>query len=140
VQLFLFEIEFLRFQTYNIHTILLLQIISVTAKLNMDNKDYKKTQKVTWLTDTSRAPPIPTLCVYFDHLITKPILSKDDDFKNYINKNTRVSSFDYLHFRDGWYDTAITSFPKISNCTYFKLYLFKCLKQCLQSWLHGFNK
>ena len=72
------------------------QITGVKAKLNLDNKDYKKTQKVTWLADTHRFPPISTLCVYFDHLLTKPVLEKGDDFKDYINKNTRVGVIVYL--------------------------------------------
>jgi len=67
------------------------QVSSVEAKLNLDNRDYKKTQKVTWLADTSKAPPIPALCVYFDHIMTKPVLAKDDNFKDFINKNSRVS-------------------------------------------------
>ncbi|XP_076817359.1 bifunctional glutamate/proline--tRNA ligase-like [Clavelina lepadiformis] len=65
------------------------KITAVEAKLNLDNRDYKKTQKVTWLADSTKAAPIPTLCVYFDHIISKPILGKDDDFKNFVNKNTR---------------------------------------------------
>uniref|UniRef100_H2Z6K1 Uncharacterized protein n=1 Tax=Ciona savignyi TaxID=51511 RepID=H2Z6K1_CIOSA len=66
------------------------QVTSVDAKLNLDNRDYKKTQKVTWLADSDKAPPIPTLCVTFGHIITKPILAKDDNFKDFINKDTRV--------------------------------------------------
>uniref|UniRef100_H2Z6K5 Bifunctional glutamate/proline--tRNA ligase n=1 Tax=Ciona savignyi TaxID=51511 RepID=H2Z6K5_CIOSA len=65
------------------------KVTSVDAKLNLDNRDYKKTQKVTWLADSDKAPPIPTLCVTFGHIITKPILAKDDNFKDFINKDTR---------------------------------------------------
>lgn len=62
------------------------------AKLNLDNKDYRKTQKVTWLADASMAPPIPVTCVHFDHIITKPVLGKDDDFKNFLNKDSKVGN------------------------------------------------
>nr|XP_002126649.2 LOW QUALITY PROTEIN: bifunctional glutamate/proline--tRNA ligase [Ciona intestinalis] len=65
------------------------KITSIGAKLNLENRDYKKTQKVTWLAESEKAPPIPTVCVTFDHIITKPVLSKDDNFKDFINKNTR---------------------------------------------------
>lgn len=65
------------------------KIVSLDAKLNLDNKDYKKTTKITWLAESSRAPPIPTVCVTYEHLITKPVLGKDEDFKQYINRNTK---------------------------------------------------
>lgn len=68
------------------------KITSVEAEPNLDNKDYKKTLKLTWLADTKKAPFTPTWCVYFDHIISKPVLAKDEDFKQYVNKNTRVSN------------------------------------------------
>ncbi|XP_027754222.1 bifunctional glutamate/proline--tRNA ligase isoform X6 [Empidonax traillii] len=65
------------------------KIESINAKLNLDNKDFKKTTKITWLAETPRAPLIPTVCVNYDHLITKPVLGKDEDFKQYINRNSK---------------------------------------------------
>nr|CAB3243111.1 bifunctional glutamate/proline--tRNA ligase [Phallusia mammillata] len=65
------------------------KVTSITAKLNLENRDYKKTQKVTWLADTPKALPIPTSCVYFEHIMTKPVLGKEDNFKDFINSNTR---------------------------------------------------
>lgn len=65
-------------------------ITSVEAEPNLDNKDYKKTLKLTWLAETAKAQFTPTWCVYFDHIISKPLLGKDEDFKQYVNKNTRV--------------------------------------------------
>ncbi|XP_049689649.1 bifunctional glutamate/proline--tRNA ligase isoform X6 [Accipiter gentilis] len=65
------------------------KIVSVDAKLNLENKDFKKTTKITWLAETSRAPLIPTVCVNYEHLITKPVLGKDEDFKQYINRNSK---------------------------------------------------
>ncbi|XP_038250178.1 bifunctional glutamate/proline--tRNA ligase isoform X2 [Dermochelys coriacea] len=65
------------------------KIVSIDAKLNMENKDYKKTTKITWLAETSHAPLIPAICVNYDHLITKPVLSKDEDFKQYVNRNSK---------------------------------------------------
>nr|XP_030125004.3 bifunctional glutamate/proline--tRNA ligase isoform X5 [Taeniopygia guttata] len=65
------------------------KILSINAKLNLDNKDFKKTTKITWLAETPRAPLIPTVCVNYEHLITKPVLGKDEDFKQYINRNSK---------------------------------------------------
>ncbi|NXP53133.1 SYEP ligase, partial [Heliornis fulica] len=65
------------------------KIVSIDAKLNLENKDFKKTTKITWLAETQHAPLIPTVCVNYDHLITKPVLGKDEDFKQYINRNSK---------------------------------------------------
>nr|XP_033793348.1 bifunctional glutamate/proline--tRNA ligase isoform X2 [Geotrypetes seraphini] len=65
------------------------RIESIDARLNLENKDYKKTTKITWLTETPSAQPIPVVCVTFDHLITKPVLGKEEDFKQYVNKNSK---------------------------------------------------
>jgi len=53
-------------------------------------QDYKRTQKITWLAEVEPAALIPVICVQYDHLITKPVLGKDEDFKQYINNNSRV--------------------------------------------------
>ncbi|KAG9336815.1 hypothetical protein JZ751_003163 [Albula glossodonta] len=65
-------------------------ITSLEGRLNLENTDYKKTTKITWLADTPRAPVTPTICVTYQHLISKPVLGKDDDFKDYINRNSKV--------------------------------------------------
>ncbi|KAM6354738.1 bifunctional glutamate/proline--tRNA ligase isoform 2-T2 [Podargus strigoides] len=65
------------------------KIVSINAKLNLENKDFKKTTKITWLAETPRAPLIPAVCVNYEHLITKPVLGKDEDFKQYINRNSK---------------------------------------------------
>ncbi|KAM6433802.1 bifunctional glutamate/proline--tRNA ligase isoform 2-T2 [Rhynochetos jubatus] len=65
------------------------KIESIDAKLNLENKDFKKTTKITWLAETPCAPLIPTVCVNYEHLITKPVLGKDEDFKQYINQNSK---------------------------------------------------
>lgn len=67
------------------------KIVSLDAKLNLENKDYKKTTKITWLAETAHALPIPAICVTYEHLITKPVLGKDEDFKQYVNKNSKVT-------------------------------------------------
>lgn len=61
----------------------------VDAELALDNKDYKKTLKVTWLADSpSKAPFTPVKCYHFDHIISKAILDKDEDFKKYADHQT----------------------------------------------------
>ncbi|XP_067421040.1 bifunctional glutamate/proline--tRNA ligase isoform X2 [Emydura macquarii macquarii] len=65
------------------------KIVAIDAKLNMENKDYKKTTKITWLAEIPCAPLIPAICVNYDHLITKPVLGKDEDFKQYVNRNSK---------------------------------------------------
>jgi bifunctional glutamyl/prolyl-tRNA synthetase len=68
------------------------RITSVDAALNLENMDFKKTLKLTWLCqmeDPAAFPP--TYCVYFEHIISKPIIGKEEDFKNYIGHETRVS-------------------------------------------------
>uniref|UniRef100_A0A3P9MIJ5 Bifunctional glutamate/proline--tRNA ligase n=2 Tax=Oryzias latipes TaxID=8090 RepID=A0A3P9MIJ5_ORYLA len=66
------------------------KVASLEARLNLDNKDFKKTTKITWLADTTSAPTMPAVCVSYQPLISKAVLGKDDDFKQYINKNTKM--------------------------------------------------
>ncbi|CAN9506862.1 unnamed protein product [Ophioblennius macclurei] len=66
------------------------QVVSMEARLNLDNKDFKKTAKITWLAETNSAPLLPTVCINYQPLISKAVITKDDDFKDYINKNSKV--------------------------------------------------
>ena len=61
----------------------------VKGKLNLENTSYAGTTKLTWLSTTQATP---TTLVHFDHLISKAILKPNDDFKDYVNKNTRVNN------------------------------------------------
>ncbi|KAH9496203.1 hypothetical protein Btru_010496 [Bulinus truncatus] len=71
------------------------KITSIDADLDLANVDYKKTQKITWLAETESAPFIPSVCLYYDHIISKPNLGKDEDFKAYINKNSKQEEVMY---------------------------------------------
>lgn len=64
-------------------------VTSIDATPNLENKDFKKTLKVTWLADTAKCPKLEMYCVYFDHIISKPLLGKDEDFKQFIGHQTR---------------------------------------------------
>lgn len=61
-------------------------IVGIKAKLNLDDKDFKKTYKTTWVTT-----PFATRAtfVYYDHLIAKALMAKEDDFKDYMNKDSK---------------------------------------------------
>ena len=66
------------------------KIESVEAEDNTADTNFKKTLKVTWLCDDDdKSPKTPVVLVYYDHIISKPILDKDDDFKNYVNKDSK---------------------------------------------------
>lgn len=67
------------------------RITDVDVDLRLDNSDFKKTLKLTWLCDDAvAAAPTPVVCVYFEHIIAKPVLSKNEDFKEFIGKDTRI--------------------------------------------------
>ena len=66
------------------------KVTSVEAEPNLENKDFKKTLKLTWLCDNKeKSPSTPTVLIYYDHIITKPILEKEDDFKNFVGASTK---------------------------------------------------
>ncbi|XP_050528952.1 bifunctional glutamate/proline--tRNA ligase [Daktulosphaira vitifoliae] len=70
------------------------KILSIRIKTVLEDTDYKKTTKITWLHKFDNLlsisyPNLPELiscyCVYFEHLISKPVLGKDEDFKQYVS-------------------------------------------------------
>uniref|UniRef100_W4VRQ8 Bifunctional glutamate/proline--tRNA ligase n=1 Tax=Corethrella appendiculata TaxID=1370023 RepID=W4VRQ8_9DIPT len=65
------------------------KITSIDAALNLEDKDFKKTLKLTWLCELPQTEFPPTVCVYFDHIVSKPVLGKDEDFKQFIGHETR---------------------------------------------------
>nr|XP_043885451.1 bifunctional glutamate/proline--tRNA ligase isoform X1 [Solea senegalensis] len=66
------------------------KVVSMAARLNLDNKDFKKTTKITWLAETNSAPLLHTICINYQPLISKAVITKDDDFKEFINKNSKL--------------------------------------------------
>lgn len=72
------------------------EIKRIYAVSDLQNTDFKSTVKITWLpiinssdSDEELVPLTPVVCVYFDHLISKPVLDKDDDFKHYLTQQSR---------------------------------------------------
>jgi bifunctional glutamyl/prolyl-tRNA synthetase len=68
------------------------EVTSIDAVPNLEDKDFKKTLKVTWLADTKKSALTPITSYYFEHIISKAVLGKDEDFKQYIGQNTKVST------------------------------------------------
>ena len=54
---------------------------------------------------TNQAPFTPITCVHYDHIISKPVLSKEEDFKNFINRDSKVSPLFSTKFLKDFYET-----------------------------------
>ena len=55
-----------------------------------DDTDFKGTLKATWVAKSSAA--LEVICHEFGHLITKEKLEEDDNFADFINKNSQAKS------------------------------------------------
>lgn len=70
------------------------EISAVDVEQRLDNTDFKKTLKLTWLCDDrgdqAEAARTPAVCVFFEHIIARAVLGKTDDFKDFVAKDTRV--------------------------------------------------
>jgi len=67
------------------------KVTSVDAIDNTENKDFKKTMKLTWLcVDQDKSAPTPAVVIYYDHIVSKAILDKEDDFKKFVAKDTKM--------------------------------------------------
>uniref|UniRef100_A0A914LCB3 glutamate--tRNA ligase n=1 Tax=Meloidogyne incognita TaxID=6306 RepID=A0A914LCB3_MELIC len=65
------------------------KVINVEAELDLDNKDYKKTLKVTWLTNTDpKTTNFVVKTVHYNHIIDKAIIGKDEDWKQLVNRDS----------------------------------------------------
>ncbi|XGW21162.1 hypothetical protein V3C99_004258 [Haemonchus contortus] len=62
-------------------------VSEIHAVLDLANQDYKKTMKVTWIAeaDIPSAACIPVVAIEYDHIISKAIVGKEEDWKNFIN-------------------------------------------------------
>ncbi|VDN04714.1 unnamed protein product [Thelazia callipaeda] len=61
------------------------RITEIKAKLDLDNKDYKKTFKVTWIANAHENSSIPIKVVEYSHIISKAIVAKDENWKDFVN-------------------------------------------------------
>ncbi|CAG9536379.1 unnamed protein product [Cercopithifilaria johnstoni] len=71
------------------------KISEIRAKLDLENKDYKKTLKVTWIADTKLGPQIPVKIIEYSHIINKAVMGKDEDWKQFVNYNS-MKYFDFI--------------------------------------------
>ncbi|CAF0785356.1 unnamed protein product [Didymodactylos carnosus] len=81
---------------------------SIEAETQLENKDYKKTTKLTWLAKTSQASFTPTICVHFDNIMTKPSLEKDDKVEDFVNHSSQseyemIGDHDLANLKKGEY-------------------------------------
>ncbi|KAF8563572.1 hypothetical protein P879_09424 [Paragonimus westermani] len=67
-------------------------VSGVNVELNLADTNYKKTLKITWLADPGPTGPAltPLSCLIYDHLLTKAVITKGDDFKLFINRNSKT--------------------------------------------------
>jgi len=65
------------------------RVVQLIMKLRLDNKDYKKTPKLTWISTEMEHSPVSMITIDYDHIISKAVVSKDDDWKQYINYDSR---------------------------------------------------
>jgi len=60
-------------------------VVSINADLDLDNKNFKKTLKVTWLAD----PLVDIEILNYDPVIGKAIIEKDEEWKNFIDRDSK---------------------------------------------------
>ena len=67
-------------------------VTGVEMMLNLEDRDFKKTLKVTWLTADDVLPAegrtIPVECRHYSHIINKAQITKDEDFKPFVAMDT----------------------------------------------------
>uniref|UniRef100_A0A0N5AX29 glutamate--tRNA ligase n=1 Tax=Syphacia muris TaxID=451379 RepID=A0A0N5AX29_9BILA len=80
-------------------------VVAIKASLDLDNKDFKKTLKVMWIADVNDGAMVPIQAVKYDHIISKPIVGKDEDWKQFINCNSK-------HYSQMMGEPAIKSLKK----------------------------
>ena len=54
-------------------------VLRVPLRVSISLQNFKKTLKVTWLIDDAARPLLPLTQIDYDHVISKPVLAKDDD-------------------------------------------------------------
>ena len=59
------------------------------GKLDLNDKDFKKTKKITWVC-ADAATTVEVMLIEFDHLITKKKIEETDDVKDLVNHNSRI--------------------------------------------------
>uniref|UniRef100_A0A0K0F7W7 Bifunctional glutamate/proline--tRNA ligase (inferred by orthology to a D. melanogaster protein) n=1 Tax=Strongyloides venezuelensis TaxID=75913 RepID=A0A0K0F7W7_STRVS len=63
-------------------------IKEISIEYDANNTDFKKTLKVTWLSHSEKNQLVNLICNEYDYLISKPIIGKDEDWKDFINRDS----------------------------------------------------
>ena len=63
------------------------KILSVTGRANPEATNFSKTTKVSWLAGVPDL--LPCTVVEFDHLISKAKIIDEEDFKDFVNKDSK---------------------------------------------------
>ena len=77
----------------------------LTATIDENDKDFKKTKKITWLCSSAEAVSTVKL-IEFEHLIDKEKIEEDDDVEKLVNKyskhvQTAISEIDVSKLKKG---------------------------------------
>lgn len=59
------------------------------GELKLDDKDFKKTKKLTWITNSENV--FEFTLVELDHIITKKKVEDDESVKDIVNYNSRIA-------------------------------------------------
>jgi len=66
--------------------------ITLRGKMDLEDKDVKKTKKITWIANDPMLT-VQVQLVEYDHLITKPKIEEDENIADFVNKNSKVEYF-----------------------------------------------
>lgn len=71
--------------------------LTLFAKVDLADKDFKKTKKITWVTADEDTTVEVTL-VEYDHLITKKKVEENDEISKIVNQNSKI---EYVAIAEG---------------------------------------
>ena len=68
------------------------KVTGLEGRLALDDTNYKNTPKLTWLAEAvaPKGEHTPTTLLHLDVLIKKPVLKPGDDWKEYINYDSKA--------------------------------------------------
>lgn len=69
------------------------KVSTMEAELNPKGNVKNTKKKLTWLADIDSLITVET--VFFDHIISKAILDENDKFEDFVNTNSKFSSFSF---------------------------------------------